>query len=590
MDMIYRCGARARRAADADRFLPGTGGPTAEASHIPVHTDTPMNLAEIKQSDIARRRLYQVERLVVREATDLWCREQSFYSENFAADVQVDIGARRIAVSFGNTARMQHGSPEATVNEMMRGLILTIAADAQGRLLADYAVIMKNILDVFFHRLLEIADKKFIYQRLQSLELGFGIVFGLGPAFFPLRAERRVLEEILTSVSLSSARETAEALINDIIEAGTLGQREKGVTFHIFMGSEHAASFLSLPLGMEQANYIALLGTHTLRCNILAEVGNDMTIRSGIFKIDAPQKPANFIHHKGLALEIDEQELMDKLCSPQELGPEEFSPHELLFIRVLFNEYADLARFLISSGRISPDLRVLIIFPRINIFRLMHGENSAIPEHEPATLGELAALAGCRFAFEQPPGPPRPARRRPVPEKLIQQHVLLTTQAFARSIIRNIYKPVSDIRRGCMSMVTGRFADELAPAAVRQRLESISAYLKRLQAIEQVVIDPVDTVLDLDASSRPREKQKGREAVAEIVSDIQLAELEQVKDIVAAKMIEYLSFVSVRLEQIERLSSPGIREEIANDIVSLSQNILSQARSFYKLMTGRSQR
>jgi len=549
-----------------------------------------MNLAGIKKSDIARRRLYQIERLVVREATDLWCREQSFYSDNFASDVQVDISSRRIAVSFGNTARMQHGTPEATVNEMMRGLILTIAADAQGRLLPDYAVIMKNILDVFFHRLLEIADKKFIYQRLQSLELGFGIVFGLGPDFFPLRAERRVLEEILTSVSLSSARETAAALINDIIEAGSLAQREQGVTFHIFMGSENAVSFLSLPLGMEQANYIALLGTHTLRCNILAEVGNDRNIRRGIFKIDAPQKPANFIHHKGLTLDIDEQELMDKLCSTQALDAGDFSAHELLFIRVLFNEYVDLARFLLSSGRISPELRVLIIFPRINIFKLMHADNSAIPEHEPATMGELAALAGCRFTLEQTTGPHKTLRRRHVPEKLIQQQVLLTTQAFARSIIRHVYKPVSDIRRGSIAMANKRFADAQAPGMLRQRLDSISAYLKRLQAIEQVVLDSTGTALDLDASSRPREKHKGREALAEIISDIQLAELEQVKDIVVAKMIEYLSFVSVRLEQIERLSSPGIKDDIAHDIVSLSQNILNQARSFYKLMTGRSQR
>ena len=151
-----------------------------------------------------RRRLYQIERLIVREATDLWCKEQSFYCDNFAADVEVDVSKKRITVSFGNTARMQHGLPEATVNELMRGLILTMAADARGRLLPDYAVIVKNILDVFFHRLLEIADKKFIYQRLQSLELGFGILFGLGADFFPLRAERRMLEEILTSVSLSS--------------------------------------------------------------------------------------------------------------------------------------------------------------------------------------------------------------------------------------------------------------------------------------------------------------------------------------------------------------------------------------------------
>jgi hypothetical protein len=552
--------------------------------------DTIMNLADIKQSDMPRRRLYQIERLIVREATDLWCKEQSFYSGNFAADVEADVIKKRIKISFSNAARMQHGPPEATVNELMRGLILTMATDARGHLLEDYAVIIKNILDVFFHRLLEIADKKFIYQRLQSLELGFGILFGLGPEFFPLRGERRMLEEILTSVSLSSAGETATALINDIIEAGTLAQRERGVTFHIFMGSGDAASFLSLPMGMELTNYIALLGKHTLRCNILAEVGNDMNIKAGILKIDAPQKPINFIHHKGLELDLDEQALMDKLCSCRALKGADFSPQELLFTKVLFNEYVELAGFLLSSGRISPDLRLLIIFPRINIFKLMHAENSAIPEQEPRTLGELAALASHRFKIQPPVVVHKTPRRRHVPEKLIQEQVLLTTQAFARSIIKHVYKPVSDICRGCISMSQKRFSDKKIPGSLRRRLDSISEYLKRLQMIEQVVIEPSSLILDLEASSRPREKQKGREALAEIISDIQLAELEQVKDIVVNKMIEYLSFVAVRLEQIERISSPGIKDEIAHDIESASQSILKQARSFYKLMMGRSRR
>jgi len=282
---------------------------------------------------------------------------------------------------------------------------------------------------------------------------------------------------------------------------------------------------------------------------------------------------------------------MDKLCACRALAAGDLTRQELLFIKVLFNEYVELAAFLLSSGRIPPDLRLLIIFPRINIFSLMHAQNSAIPEHEPLTLGELAALADHRFKIRQPAAVHKTPRRRHVPEKLIQEQVLLTTQAFARSIIKYVYKPVSDIRRGCISMANKRFADATVPASLRRRLDSISAYLKRLQVIEQVVIDPASTMLDLDASSRPREKQAGRgEALAEIISDIQLAELEQVKDIVVNKMIEYLSFVAVRLEQIERISSMGIKGEIVQDIESASQTILKQARSFYTLMKGRSQR
>jgi hypothetical protein len=140
-------------------------------------------------------------------------------------------------------------------------------------------------------------------------------------------------------------------------------------------------------------------------------------------------------------------------------------------------------------------------------------------------------------------------------------------------------------------MVQEDFQDAQVPGSLRRRLESISAYLKRLQDIEQVALDPTGRILDLEASSRPREKQAGRgEALAEIISDIQLAELEQVKDIVVAKMIEYLSFVSVRLEQIERISSSGVKHEIAREIESASLTILNQARSFYKLMMGRSRR
>ena len=63
---------------------------------------------------------------------------------------------------------------------MMRGLILTMVTDQEtGTLLKNHEAIIGNIIDVFVHRLKEIGERKFIFQRLQSLELGFDIAFGL---------------------------------------------------------------------------------------------------------------------------------------------------------------------------------------------------------------------------------------------------------------------------------------------------------------------------------------------------------------------------------------------------------------------------
>jgi hypothetical protein len=157
-----------------------------------------MNLASLKTSHIAKRKLFEVERAIVREVVDLWCKEKSYFNENFAEDVDVEFKGRRIEGSFSNNRLMQYGAPEATVNDVMKGLILTMATDqATGKLLKNHGAVIGNILDVFVHRLKEIGERKFIFQRLQTLELGFSIAFGLDKEFYPIKKARRFLEEVV---------------------------------------------------------------------------------------------------------------------------------------------------------------------------------------------------------------------------------------------------------------------------------------------------------------------------------------------------------------------------------------------------------
>jgi hypothetical protein len=106
-----------------------------------------------------------------------------------------------------------------------------------------------------------------------------------------------------------------------------------------------------------------------------------------------------------------------------------------------------------------------------------------------------------------------------------------------------------------------------------------------------VVIKNDTGELDLEASVNITEKKKKRaDALVEIIQSIQTAEIEQVKEIIVSKMLDYLSFVSTRIDQIEKVSSPYIKQEIAKEIEDYSLNILIQAKSFYKLVMGKTNR
>lgn len=544
-----------------------------------------MNLAEIKNSSVSKRKLFQVERAVVREAVNIWFEDKAFFDCNFAECVDITFRGRRIAVQFTNRIGMLHGSPEATVNEMMRGLILTMVTDQRtGGLLNNHAAIIGNILDVFVHRLKELWEKKYIFQRLQSLELGFDIAFGLGREFVEIKKARRYFEDALLIASYSTAEETVSALAHDMAETEALMQRESGVTFHIFMARPGRASFISLPLGMEQTHYVPLLGTHTLRCNILGELSAQESITSGILKIDAPSNPRNFLRHKGIDLDIRERQLMDKLRSVHDIGREAFSEDEHTFLKLLYNEYVMLAAFLLSSTRVADTLRLLIIFPRINIFRIMHAHNPAIPPEEPLTLGTLAALADRLFPLDHLQTRKKDRGSQRIPESVIQEKVLQTVIALARFTLQNIYKPLSDIKRNLVYYVQRDFSDPTVLDRIKRLLDDISLYLKTFNSIQRVMFTPDGSRLDIAACLADTALQKQLPALDEIVANIQAAEAEQIKEVIVTKMLDYLSFVTVRLEQLGKVSSSYIKQEVVKEMETYTATILLQARSYYKLV------
>lgn len=548
-----------------------------------------MNLASIKSSHIPKRKLFEIERAIVREIVDLWCKEKSYFNHNFAGDVNIEFKGKRIEVSFSNTARMQYGQPEATVNEVMRGLILTMATDTSGRLLKNQEAIIGNILDVFVHRLREIADRKFILQRLQSLELAFSVAFGLEKEFYPIKKARHFLQEVITIASLSTAQETADALIHDMHETASVAPREHGVTFHIVIEKQDEASFISLPFRSEQTSYVSLLGTHALRCNIIAELDHRQYISTGILKIDAPSNPVKFMQHKGFAFELDKKALMVKLGSREPLQKNNFSSDELSFLKLLFNEYVQLAHFLVSSSRINPGLRLLLIFPRVNIFKILHEEKATIPLEEPQTLGDLAVLHDRLFT---PPSSPEKKEKRShrIPEKIIQEQVSNAIIALARSILQNVYKPVTAIRRTILSFEKSGYTRQDNLIHIKQSMDETSAYLKKLNQLQGFVLDEKTKRLDIAASIAWQPQQGHEKALDEIVYNIQAAEIEQVREIIVSKMLDYLSFVTVRIEQLERVSSVYIKQEVAREIAFHTNAILDQARSFYKLVLGKKDR
>jgi hypothetical protein len=50
-------------------------------------------------------------------------------------------------------------------------------------------------------------------------------------------------------------------------------------------------------------------------------------------------------------------------------------------------------------------------------------------------------------------------------------------------------------------------------------------------------------------------------------------------------MLDYLSFVTIRLEQLQKVAASDIKEEIVDELQSHTLMILNQSKAFYKLLT-----
>jgi len=253
----------------------------------------------------------------------------------------------------------------------------------------------------------------------------------------------------------------------------------------------------------------------------------------------------------------------------------------------LFNEYVQLAYFLLKSGHIDENLRLLIIFPRVNIFKILNEINPDIPVDEPQQLGELAALYNMLFKTRTPSKKKKEESSARIPERTIQKKVYAAIIAFSKNIIRNIYKPVTSVQRNVVYFMQDEYRNPEYLVETKNRIEEISNYLKKLKSMNIVVIKKDTGELDLEASVNITEKKERVDALVEIIQNIQAAEIEQVKEIIVSKMLAYLSFVSIRIDQIEKVSSPYIKQEIVKEIEDYSQNILIQAKSFYKLVMGK---
>ena len=543
-----------------------------------------MNLAQIKASDISKRKLFQIERSVVREMTDLWFKQGCYFEGNFAENADISFQGQQIKVMFKLTRGLKQGSSEATVNELMKSLILTMATDPRtGELLENYDYIIGNILDVFIFRLKEIGDRKFLIHRLMTLDLGFRVCFGLGDAYYGIRDARRFLDEVLISSNSSTPEETVGKLMEAVRETEKLGLKEPGVTFHIVMENENEASCVCLPLVMQETDFVSLISEHTMRCNFIGTTTGNGQYQPRMFKIDAPTRPLQFVHHKGYDFACNEQALMDKLASSG-LTRKDFAPEELFYIKLLFNEYVMLSHFLLQSAMLDPDVRLVLIFPRLNFFSILHEEKPALPPDEPQTLGELAAYYPLRFNMEEEiPDSARAERSPRIPERVLQERRVLAIQALSASTIKNLHGPLKKISKDLKLFRERQLADDKLLQRIQKRLQAISAFLKNLRSLKRIVIDEKSEGLDLEAGTATDTHQKIA-ALDEISSNIQIAEIDPLREVITTKMLDYLAFVTVRLEQIQKVAAPAIREEIVEELQAHTKIIISQSQAFYKLL------
>jgi hypothetical protein len=277
---------------------------------------------------------------------------------------------------------------------------------------------------------------------------------------------------------------------------------------------------------------------------------------------------------------------MQKLSSSHELRKDDFSSDEFLFLKLLFNEYVQLAYFLMQSLRIDPGLRLLIIFPRVNFFKILHEEVPQIPPDEPQTLGELAAYHSLIFPLREFPGEQKEKKSYRIPERVLQERRIAAIKALANSTIDYIQAPLVRIEYELMRSEHKDPCDQKIITRIHARLKAISMYLKKLHNLQRIVLDETGRNLALDKCMEDTPAEKKQDALEEIAESIQIAEIEEMRDVITTKMLDYLSAVTLKLEQLEKISSPGIKKEIIQDLHDRTRLILSQSGAFYRLILG----
>jgi len=134
------------------------------------------------------------------------------------------------------------------------------------------------------------------------------------------------------------------------------------------------------------------------------------------------------------------------------------------------------------------------------------------------------------------------------------------------------------------------YSDRKQLAFIKSSIDCVSAYLKKLQRMQRFAIDPMTGMFDLDASTIEASAGIRANALEEIVQNIQTAEVDQTREVIVTKMLDYLSFITVRLEQTERVSSQYIKQEVVKEMEVYTLSILHQAKSFYRLIMGKKDR
>jgi hypothetical protein len=168
---------------------------------------------------------------------------------------------------------------------------------------------------------------------------------------------------------------------------------------------------------------------------------------------------------------------------------------------------------------------------------------------------------------------------------VLQERRIQAIQALSQSTIANIQNPLKKIDGDLNQFKESQLLNNKILERIQKRLQTISAFLKHLHNLRRVVIDPHSKGLNLEKCVGEQDPKEKMAALDEISSNIQIAEIEPLKDVITNKMLDYLSFVTIRLEQLQKVAASDIKEEIVDELKSHTLMILNQSKAFYKLLT-----